>query len=114
PQLPRPPSPPYLSPSGGTQACKSGSILGPDPRGFLAASDSLSRRSPAARTRVKFLLLTQYFPPEVGAAQTRLLKIAETLVELGQKVFVVTAMPNYPQGHVQSGYRFKLFCSENL
>ncbi len=54
---------------------------------------------------MKFLIITQYFPPEVGAAQTRLAATSRSLQQLGHSVEVVTAMPNYPHGVVASEYR---------
>src|SRR5438552_7663133 len=55
--------------------------------------------------RVRFLILTQYFPPEVGAPQVRLAAVARELGRLGHEVEVVTAMPNYPTGRVRPEYR---------
>jgi colanic acid biosynthesis glycosyl transferase WcaI len=49
-------------------------------------------------------LLTQYYPPEMGAPQARLSFIAQRLTERGHEVIVLTAMPNYPQGRVFTGY----------
>ncbi len=50
-------------------------------------------------------MLTQYFPPEVGAAQTRLRAVADALTHLGDEVEVVTAMPNYPMGRIFDDHR---------
>lgn len=52
----------------------------------------------------RLLLLTQYFPPEIGAAQTRLFELGQELSTLGWEVEVLTALPNYPTGHVFEGY----------
>jgi glycosyltransferase involved in cell wall biosynthesis len=49
-------------------------------------------------------ILTQYYPPEIGAPQARLSSLAEALVRRGHRVTVVTAMPNYPAGVIQKGY----------
>jgi colanic acid biosynthesis glycosyl transferase WcaI len=54
---------------------------------------------------MKFLILTQYFPPEIGGAQTRLRSTATELHRLGHQVEVVTALPNYPRGRIFPGYR---------
>ena len=54
---------------------------------------------------MRFLILTQYFPPEVGAPQTRLSAFARELIRQGHSVEVVTALPNYPRGKVFDGYR---------
>jgi glycosyltransferase involved in cell wall biosynthesis len=61
---------------------------------------------------VRFLLLTQYFPPEVGAPQVRLLALARQLRAHGHEVTVVTAMPNYPTGVVRPEYRGRRLVSE--
>jgi hypothetical protein len=53
----------------------------------------------------RVLLLTQFFPPEIGAAQTRLFELGQELSRLGWEVEVLTALPNYPTGRVFEGYR---------
>ncbi|MGH6913216.1 MAG: glycosyltransferase family 4 protein, partial [Geminicoccales bacterium] len=45
---------------------------------------------------MRLLILSQYFPPETGAAQVRLLAFAREFRRLGHEVQVVTGMPNYP------------------
>ncbi len=52
----------------------------------------------------RLILLTQYFPPEIGAAQTRLFELGEELSGLGWEVEVLTALPNYPTGRIFEGY----------
>lgn len=52
-------------------------------------------------------------PPEIGAAQVRLASVIRELVRLGHQVEVLTAMPNYPTGHVFDGYRGKLWLEED-
>lgn len=52
----------------------------------------------------RLLLLTQYFPPEIGAAQTRLFELGQELSGLGWEVEVLTALPNYPTGRIFEGY----------
>jgi glycosyltransferase involved in cell wall biosynthesis len=52
----------------------------------------------------RILVLTQYFPPEIGAAQTRLFELGRELSSLGWDVEVLTALPNYPTGRVFTGY----------
>jgi len=54
---------------------------------------------------MRFLILTQYFYPEVGAPQVRLAAIIRHLLQLGHAVEVVTALPNYPSGKIFSQYR---------
>lgn len=52
----------------------------------------------------RVLLLTQYFPPEIGAAQTRLFELGQELSTLGWEVEILTALPNYPTGRIFEGY----------
>lgn len=44
---------------------------------------------------MKILFVTQYYPPELGAAQERLSAYAEYLAEAGHEVTVLTAHPSY-------------------
>lgn len=58
------------------------------------------------------LLLTQYFPPEIGASQARLEYYAKYFCKTGHKVTVLTTFPNYPNGRVSSEYKNQLFYRE--
>ena len=49
-------------------------------------------------------ILTQYYPPEIGAPQARLSELAKWFVQRGHEVYVLTAMPNYPRGKLYPGY----------
>ena len=49
-------------------------------------------------------ILTQYYPPEMGAPQARLSHLAGRFLQQGHQVVVLTAMPNYPHGHIFPGY----------
>jgi glycosyltransferase involved in cell wall biosynthesis len=60
---------------------------------------------------VRVGILTQYYPPEMGAPQARLSELAARLAELGHETLVLTALPNYPQGRIHEGYR-RLLVSE--
>jgi colanic acid biosynthesis glycosyl transferase WcaI len=51
-----------------------------------------------------WLVLTQYYPPEIGAPQIRLQAMVRELRRKGIDVEVVTALPNYPVGKVFPGY----------
>jgi glycosyltransferase involved in cell wall biosynthesis len=63
---------------------------------------------------VKILILTQYFPPETGAAQNRLWNLAVRLQRKGAEVTVLTGMPNYPQMRIQDAYRGKFYIRERM
>lgn len=54
---------------------------------------------------MRFLFLTQYFPPEVGAPQVRLAAVIQELLRLGHEVEVVTTLPNYPLGKIFPAYQ---------
>jgi len=61
---------------------------------------------------MNILYITQYFPPDKGAAQIRAWEMAQNLTRLGHKVTVVTEFPNHPLGIVPEQYRFKFFQRE--
>jgi len=63
---------------------------------------------------MKLLILTQYFPPEVGAPQNRLYELAVRLQQKGADVTILTAMPNYPQMEIQQAYKGKCYVKEIL
>jgi len=52
-------------------------------------------------------LITQYFPPEIGAAATRWGDYVKILNEMGHRVTVLCEMPNYPLGKYFPGYKRK-------
>ena len=54
---------------------------------------------------MRILFLTAYFPPEIGAAQTRTHELAARLVKMGHTVHVLTTFPNYPSGVVPPEWR---------
>ena len=54
---------------------------------------------------MKLLILTQYYPPEIGAPQNRLHELAVRLKKEGVEVHVLTAMPNYPKMEVFEKYK---------
>ena len=54
---------------------------------------------------MRLLILTQYYPPEIGAPQNRLHELAIRLQKSGVEVEVLTAMPNYPKMEIHSAYR---------
>lgn len=54
---------------------------------------------------MKLLILTQYYPPEIGAPQNRLHELAVRLKSNGIEVEILTAMPNYPKMEVFEEYK---------
>ncbi len=63
---------------------------------------------------MKIVILSQYYPPEVGAPQNRLSELAVRLKALGADVRVITAMPNYPHMKIAEGYRGKWRVEEEI
>ena len=55
------------------------------------------------------MYITQYFPPEVGATQTRAFEMATNLKKLGHEVTVLTEFPNHPTGIIPPEYNGRLF-----
>ena len=60
------------------------------------------------------LFVTQYFPPEVGATQTRMLEFARACHRRGHQVTVLTEFPNHPHGRIAPEYRGRLVTRERL
>ncbi len=58
---------------------------------------------------MRILYLSQYFPPEVGATQTRAHEMARNWVRLGHQVTMLTEVPNHPSGIIPPAYRGKLY-----
>lgn len=54
---------------------------------------------------MRILIFTQFFPPEIGATQTRLATFASGLAGRGHEVEVICEVPNHPQGIIHDGYR---------
>ena len=63
----------------------------------------------------EILIITSYFPPEIGAASNRIFHLAEGLQRKKFNVSVLTPLPNYPTGKVFEGYkkRVKVTSIEN-
>ncbi|HEY6160314.1 MAG TPA: O-antigen ligase family protein, partial [Bacteroidia bacterium] len=76
---------------------------------LLLAAEYSRRNGP-----MRIMILTQYFPPEVGAPQNRLYELGVRLARKGAEVTVMTAMPNYPQMQVRDAYRGKVYFFETM
>lgn len=61
---------------------------------------------------MRFLILTQYYQPEIGAPQVRLAALTRELVKLGHEVEVVTALPSHPTGRIFPEYQGSLYRQE--
>lgn len=63
---------------------------------------------------MKILFLTHYFPPEVGAPQTRIFELARLLKQRGHQVSILTPFPHYPSGQIPEPFRGKIFMRETM
>lgn len=63
---------------------------------------------------MRILLVTHYFPPEIGAPQARLSEMAAVWAAHGDDVTVVTGMPNHPTGVVTPPYRGRWRVQEDV
>jgi glycosyltransferase involved in cell wall biosynthesis len=61
---------------------------------------------------VRAVLLSQYYPPEVGAPQARIAALAKGLAASGVETTVHTCFPHYPDGQIQPPYRNRPLASE--
>ncbi len=68
----------------------------------------------ASGSGLRIVILTHYFPPEVGAPQARLYELASRAVRAGHTVTVVTGFPNYPTGVIPENYRGRFRMEEDL
>ena len=57
-------------------------------------------------------IICNSYPPEKGAAPTRIKNLAKMLHSRGHKVEVITCMPNYPLGRIFPSFRGKLVQKE--
>ena len=58
---------------------------------------------------MRILYLSQYFPPEIGATQTRAFEMARFLVRAGHQVTMLAEFPNHPSGVIPPAYRGKWY-----
>lgn len=63
---------------------------------------------------MRILLVTAYFPPEVGSASHLYHELATALVESGHEVTVLTAIPGYNVAGNNRNYRRKLWMREKV
>jgi len=63
---------------------------------------------------MRILYLSQYFPPEVGATQTRAYEMARGLVRAGHHVTMIVEVPNHPGGVIPPEYQGKLWQRDEL
>jgi putative colanic acid biosynthesis glycosyltransferase WcaI len=61
---------------------------------------------------VKFLILSQFFAPEIGASQVRLAYLCRELAAADHEVEIVTGMPHHPAGRIFPAYRGRFYLKE--
>lgn len=64
------------------------------------------------KNKINILLISEYFPPEVGAGSNRAYELCAKWVKLGALVTVITGFPDYPTGIIPSEYRGLKFLRE--
>jgi glycosyltransferase involved in cell wall biosynthesis len=63
---------------------------------------------------MRILVVCHYFPPEIGAPQSRVSELAAAWARTSDDVTVLTGMPNHPTGVVPPSYRRRLRVLESL
>ena len=58
---------------------------------------------------MNIILLSQHFPPEIGAPQIRLYEVSKELQKRGHQVEVITAFPHHPHGIIPEKYKGKFY-----
>jgi len=61
---------------------------------------------------LKILLITEYFPPEIGAGSNRAFELSKRWIEKGASVTVITGFPDYPDGVIPEEYKNYKFLQE--
>lgn len=61
----------------------------------------------------KTVVVSHYFPPEIGAPQARLGEMTRFWAEAGDDVTVLTGMPNHPTGVVPDDYKGRIRVEES-
>ena len=56
---------------------------------------------------MRVLIVTPYYPPEIGAASVRISDFAGRWSQAGVEITVLTGFPSYPQGKLYSGYSLR-------
>lgn len=63
---------------------------------------------------MNILVVSMFFPPEMGAPAGRFFDFAQHWVRNGHRVTVITGFPNFPSGRIHEGYRGRLFQREQI
>ena len=84
--------------TGAARRSRAGAPTAARDRAAAADASRRSDRAPRTAAAARSLLVSQYFPPEVGATQSRMQSFAEYLAERGHDVTVIAEFPNHPHG----------------
>jgi glycosyltransferase involved in cell wall biosynthesis len=60
------------------------------------------------------IIISNYYPPEIGAASNRIYNMAQAFKQADFDVNVICPMPNYPKGKIFDGYKMKFFKKESF
>lgn len=61
---------------------------------------------------MEITVITSYFPPEIGAASSRIKNMSEALSNEFDVVNIITPLPNYPKGEIFENYKGKFQTKE--
>ncbi len=64
------------------------------------------------KRNLRILIITHFYPPEMGAAAARMHGLARWLVKGKHNVTTLTGFPNYPTGRIPRNYRWKFQTSK--
>jgi glycosyltransferase involved in cell wall biosynthesis len=59
-------------------------------------------------------IISNYYPPEIGAASNRIYNMAQAFKQADFDVNVICPIPNYPKGKIFDGYKMKFFKKESF
>jgi len=60
------------------------------------------------------VIISNYYPPEMGAAANRIKNLAEGLTKKGNDVTIISPLPNYPGGKIFEKYKNKFSVNESI
>tara|TARA_Y100000589_G_scaffold326011_1_gene364984 strand:+ start:1171 stop:2346 length:1176 start_codon:yes stop_codon:yes gene_type:complete len=61
---------------------------------------------------MQIIIVTNYFPPEIGAASNRINNLSNSLTDYYDYVNIIAPLPNYPTGKIFNNYSQKIYSKE--